>query len=306
MKINKLLLLVVLAFSGVQSSIAQNCQTIDTHETTGWVLPAGKYCLNVDIKQPELFDSHSMRFKTFSGAGLLSIISGEGEVDQHSARSPRLEIDLRNHTLEARPKNMVGVRDNVQSERVYLHNGSIIVPGTKEPNVGIDLQSLQSPRTAYARSTCARSDSSCGGGSASDGKAPTYRQTEHVVEKVDVRAGWLGVQMVGIGNTIRDSVIEVDSRGAIALFGPGSKIENNTIIVHGKGDPTPEDGAIVLWDGNGAVIRNNRFIFKGWLKKAPPGIRLIDSADVQLEGNTFEGFAVQVEQVGASSHRADR
>lgn len=306
MKLKKLLLPVVLAFCGAQCSMAQNCQTIDTHETTGWVLPSGKYCLNVDIKQPELFDSHSMRFKTFSGAGLLSIINGEGEVAQHSARSTRLEIDLRNHRLEARPQNMVGVRDNVQSERVYLHNGTIIVPGTEEPNVGIDLQSLQSPRTAYARSTCAQSDSSCGGGSVSAGRAPSYRQTEHVVEKVDVRAGWLGIQMAGIGNTIRDSVIEVDSRGAIALFGPGGKIENNTIIVRGKGNTTPDDGAIVLWDGNGAVIRNNRFIFKGWFKKAPPAIRLIDSTGVQLEGNTFEGFDVQVEQVGKSSYRINR
>lgn len=158
------------------------------------------------------------------------------------------------------------------------------------------------PRKIYARPYCTSVEAHCADQLSTNEHVPPYEPTGHVIEKVDVRAGWLGVQMVGIGNTLRDSVIEVDSRGAIALFGPGSKIENNTIIVHGKNDATPDDGAIVLWDANGAVIRNNRIIFKGWFKKAPPAIRLIDSTDVQLEGNTFEGFDQRVEQIGTSSY----
>ena len=247
-----------------------------------------------------------MRYKTFKGAGLLSIINLAVGMPRTSGNTLGLDLDLQNHTLEASPKNMIGVRDNVQSERVYLHNGSIIVPGAVEPNIGIDLQALQSPRTTYSRLNCARQDSNCGNPSMANGKVPPYRATGHIVEKVNVRAGWLGVQMAGIGNTIRNSVIEVDSRSAIALFGPGSVIENNTIIVHGKGEATPDDGAVTLWDGKGSIIRNNHFVFEGWLRKPPPAIRLIDSTDVLLEGNTFEGFDERLEQAGTSSYRISR
>ncbi|NIA54502.1 hypothetical protein HAV22_12740 [Massilia sp. TW-1] len=286
---------------------AQSCHPIETRPVgsgfRGRVVPIGKYCLNIDLKQFKEFDIHAGRFLTYEGVPLLNILYPSPGRTPDFSTGEITEIDLQGHELIAEPDDMTGILDRIPSEHLYVHNGTIHVPGTDEHNIGIDLQAMSSPRETYARPNCKASQTTCMDGPSVHQKAPPYRRTEHVVEKVNVRAGHLGVQMVGIGNTLRDSVIEVDSRGAIALFGPGSKIENNTIIVHGKGDATSDDGAIVLWDGNGAVIRNNRFIFKGWFKKAPPAIRLIDSADVRLEGNTFEGFDQRVEQVGASSYR---
>ena len=289
---------------------AQSCQQVRKipadSEYTGAVTSTGKYCLTIDLRQPKECDIHAMRYLTRVGAPLLSILCPGSHPCSQSANAEATEINLQGHKLVAEIDNMRGIQDTIPSAHLRVYDGTIVVPGNREPNVGIDLQAMARPRKIYARARCKSQEAQCTVPSSTDERVPPYEPTGHVVEKVDVRAGWLGVQMVGIGNTVRDSVIEVDSRGAIALFGPGSKIENNTIIVHGKGDPTPDDGAIVLWDANGAVIRNNRFIFKGWFKKAPPAIRLIDSADAQLDGNTFEGFDVQVEQVGKSSFRINR
>jgi hypothetical protein len=215
-----------------------------------------------------------------------------------------IDIDLQGHRLQADVDDMVGVKDRVASERIFLHDGTIVVPGAREANVGVDLQSMTSAYATYARLDCGKSGANCGNGQVAtiSKEAPPYESTRHIVDRMNVRAGWLGVQMVGIGNTLRNSVIEVDSRNAIALFGFASIIENNTIIVHGEGKPAANDGALTLWDGNGAVIRNNRFIFKGRIRQAPPAIRLIDAVDVRLEGNTFEGFSQVVAQTGKSSY----
>jgi hypothetical protein len=287
-------------------ALAQSCQPVRKipadGEYTGAVTSTGKHCLTIDLKQPKEFDIHAMRYLTRAGAPLLSILCPGSHPCSRSANTEVTEIDLRGHKLVADIDNMRGIQDTIPSAHLHVYDGTIVVPGNREPNVGIDLQAMARPRKMYARPHCKSPKIQCADQSPTNERVPPYEPTGHVVEKVNVRAGWLGVQMVGIGNAIRNSVIEVDSRGAIALFGPGSKIENNTIIVHGKNDATPDDGAIVLWDANGAVIRNNRIIFKGWFKKAPPAIRLIDSTDVQLEGNTFEGFDQRVEQIGTSSY----
>jgi hypothetical protein len=287
--------------------LAQSCHPVDTvpggSGYRGGVIPIGKYCLTVDLRQSREFDIHAARFLTYVGAPLLSIFHTGPLRSLDFSTGGITEIDLQSHEIRGYVDDMTGIRDMIPSRRLFIHDGTIVVPGNNKHNIGIDLQAMSSPQKTYARTNCKAQQTACEEGSAANHKGPPYLPTEHVVQRVDVRAGRLGVQMVGIGNTLRDSVIEVDSRGAIALFGPGSKIENNTIIVHGKNDATPDDGAIVLWDANGAVIRNNRIIFKGWFKKAPPAIRLIDSTDVQLEGNTFEGFDQRVEQIGTSSYR---
>lgn len=281
-------------------SSAQPCETVKTRPSgggvTGYVIPSAKHCLTMDLRQKKEFDIHAMRFLTYVGKPLLSIFCSHGETCTRSPGAPMIDIDLQKHQLKADVDDMVGVHDLVASEHIFLHDGTVIVPGTRTANVGIDLQSMTSAYETYARLDCRKSNAYCGNGQVAtiSKEAPPYEATRHIVERMNVRAGRLGVQMVGIGNTLRNSVIEVDSRNAIALFGFGSIIENNTIIVHGKGTPAADDGALALWDGNGAVIRNNRFIFKGPTRQAPPAIRLIDSSDVRLEGNTFEGFGNQV------------
>ena len=302
-----LLLAAALMCSSSTYSSAQNCRPVGTMPAgsgfRGDVIPIGKYCLTTDLKQSREFDLHAGRFLTYVGVPLLTItyIHLLGLPDFSSGNIT--EVNLQNHEIRANVDDMRGIRDTIPSKHLFIHDGKILVPGNDKHNIGIDLQAMSSPRETYARPNCKTQRAACEEMPTAHRDAPPYQATEHVVQKVDVRAGWLGVQMVGIGNTLRDSVIEVDSRSAIALFGPGSRIENNTIIVHGKSDPTPEDGAITLWDGSGAIIRNNRFIFKGSFKKAPPAIRLVDSANVQLEGNTFDGFDVQVEPVGTTTYR---
>ena len=300
--------LFLLAALASRASHAANCEPVGTTPANGHfiggVVPSGKYCLTVNLKQPKEFDLHAMRFKTFVGAPLLSISCPSWDACARSVGTRHVDIDLQGHRITADVANMTGIQDRVPTEHISLRNGSVIVGGTRAGNIGIDLQAMYSPRKTYARLNCKQAGVKCGNGQLVmvAPEAPVYLETRHIVERVKVRAGWLGVQMVGIGNTLRNSVVDVDNHTATALFGFGSIIENNTIIVHGKERPASEDGALALWDAKGAVIRNNRFIYKGRAKHAPPAIRLVDSAGVTLEGNAFEGFTQVLAQTGNSSH----
>ena len=131
-------------------------------------------------------------------------------------------------------------------------------------------------------------------------KPLVYHYDRSLVEAMTIRAGWRGVEMRGGGNVIRNSTIEVDGHTAIVLMGPETVIENNTIIVHGKGDAKPFDAAIKLRDAKGAIVRNNRIVYKGlWpFGKAPAAINLLDSTDVTIEGNTVERFEKLVRSNG--------
>nr|WP_255407841.1 right-handed parallel beta-helix repeat-containing protein [Collimonas sp. PA-H2] len=124
-----------------------------------------------------------------------------------------------------------------------------------------------------------------------------------MVEHMTIHAGWRGVVMGGGGNVLRDSTIDVDGHTAVYMYGPGSIIENNTIIIHRNGDAKPFDAAIKLRDAHGAVVRNNRIIYKGgWLGKAPAAVNLLDSTDVLIEGNTVENFDKLVRINGDSKY----
>ncbi|WP_369827846.1 right-handed parallel beta-helix repeat-containing protein [Collimonas sp. PA-H2] len=136
-----------------------------------------------------------------------------------------------------------------------------------------------------------------------DKKAPGYQPTGNLVEHMTIHAGWRGVVMGGGGNVLRDSTIDVDGHTAVYMYGPGSIIENNTIIIHRNGDAKPFDAAIKLRDAHGAVVRNNRIIYKGgWLGKAPAAVNLLDSTDVLIEGNTVENFDKLVRINGDSKY----
>lgn len=158
-----------------------------------------------------------------------------------------------------------------------------------------------------------------------------YKNTRVTADHLTIHAGYRGVVMGGGNNTIRNSIIEVDSHTAIFMYGPQPIIENNTIIIHRngavgtyqkggkkiKGDiasgimiggdiidsvKTNElDGAIKLRDAQGGIIRNNRIIYKGGFfsfGKAPVAINLLDSKDVLIENNTIEGFKALVRKNG--------
>jgi hypothetical protein len=119
-----------------------------------------------------------------------------------------------------------------------------------------------------------------------------YQPATHFkVEKLQVRAGARGVIMTGAENVLRDSVIEVDSDTAVYLYGPGTVVENNTIIVNMKPvRPARLPAVLKLRDADGAVIRNNRLIVRGAVPGADmAGINLLASRGVLIEGNRVEG-----------------
>jgi len=297
--------LIVATQLAIPICFAQDCNDLPVFHANGGVLGgairSGKQCLTVDLKQPRQFDIHAMRFLSLAGAPLLTIGCENSSTRQCGEGA---DIDLQNHRIEAEVDDMKGIQGG-DSRNLRIHDGTVVVPGRGLHNIGIDLTNLQNPGSTYARQPCDKIGEACNSGEKLSAitKLVPYRETNNIVERVDVHAGAIGVRMVGIGNTIRNSVIEVDGRNGIGIFGPGPTIENNTIIMRGSGKATPDDGALTLWDGNDAVIRNNRFIFRNQFSKAPPAIRLIGSTNAHLEGNTFEGFDRTVEQTGQSSYR---
>jgi hypothetical protein len=310
MKTMKSLVCSILLALPMTGAIAQACHPVDMVRARGGVLGSvrspGNYCLQTDLTQPNQFDIHAMTFKTTAGASLLSIrCTGNASCRQLTYRDVA-DIDLSGHTLDAESKDMVGIAGHAWRGGVTIHNGAIRVPGSRDTNIGIDLQSDLDPLTRPDGTRCAIVEQACGA-SANGNAAPAYQTTRYLIDKVEVHAGVQGIRMIGNGNTVRNSVIEVDGWSGLALFGKQSLVENNTIILHAKGDALPSAAAIQLRDAEGSILRNNRIVFKGGrLDKAPPAIRLIDSSDVQLEGNTFEGFDGRIEQVGTSSYRINR
>ena len=200
---------------------------------------------------------------------------------------------------------MIGVENSSGPLNVTVRNGRIRVPGKGYPNRGIYLRS-QNTQQMVKGEPCTLSTPGCEDLAASKTDAkrgPVYQATGYVIDTVDIRAGWRGVQMGGGGNILRNSVIEVDSSTAVVLFGPGAIIENNTIIVHGKGEHGGFDAALKLRDAHGAIIRNNKFIYRrGLFSGARTAINLLDSRDVLIEGNTFDGFEQPVRVHGATTY----
>jgi hypothetical protein len=126
-------------------------------------------------------------------------------------------------------------------------------------------------------------------------------QANFLLSRLNIRAGGRGVIRSGAGNTIRDSTIEVDGATAIFLHGRNSIIENNTIIVHARA-AGPNDAVIKLRDADGAMIRNNRIIYKGDSRTAT-AINLLDSRNVTIKDNIVEGIDNLVRQTGKTSVR---
>ena len=92
-------------------------------------------------------------------------------------------------------------------------------------------------------------------------------------------------------------MIETDSGTALWLYGPNAVVENNTIIVHCLSKPmglqgvarcNEMDAPIRLMHGDGAVIRNNRFVLRG--KAHQRVLSLFDTGAFTFEGNTFVGL----------------
>ena len=118
-----------------------------------------------------------------------------------------------------------------------------------------------------------------------------YPETRIVLENLTIRSPDVGIILQGGANVIRNCTIEVDGGTAIWLFGPNALIEDSTIIVNGKYLPLEADAPIRLHHGDGAIIRNNRFIFRDKATQRAVSLAYTGSEKpVTFEGNKIYGL----------------
>lgn len=287
--------LLLLIFS---CDVAFACQTVVQFPgaEVGYIEKVGKHCLTFDIVSPRRFDIHAGEYKK-SGDALLSISFRKNAMNRPRLETDFFEVDLQGHVLEQKTDNLRGIVAKGGIRRIRLLNGRVLVPGGKTAlavslaNDDGDLTLPGRPSYASRESVSSTQYEDIAAADTLDGKPPEYRKTENIVDNLNIKSGWRGVLMGGAGNILRNSTIEVDGHTAIYMFGPGTIIENNTIIVRGEGELKPFDAAIKLRDAHGALVRNNKIIFKsGWLSKAAAAINLLDSTEVKIEENTVENF----------------
>lgn len=243
-----------------------------------------------------------------------------------------VDLDLRNHLISGRPyENMLGIvvdslfeSGNRRRKGVFTNldlrvtNGRVETPGEESMAVSMapnryrwwvpfperEKMNLEDMPSATGKELWNASKSTY------EGYEETpwdYRPVTHyTVDNLQITSGGRGVVFSGAENALRNSTVEVESQVAMVSYGPKVLIENNTFIVHmGKDYYTaPATSAIVkLRDADEAVIRNNRFIVKGWNGKSPAAINLINSKNVTIEGNTVEGAEILVRTDADSSVR---
>jgi hypothetical protein len=304
---------------GLLALLGVNCQALECREieksSSNYekyvVIPTtGKHCLTHDIKQETVFDIHSMSYKNLTGMTLLEINYRSNFIDTATRKrvpnpplteSSFFEIDMQGHAIKSIPENLVGFEKFIADARIKISNGTIEVPGFRSPNIGIELGNYGGNLNIAGsrKSVGYQQNEDIPASETLDKKPPAYKPSNFVVDNMKIHAGWRGVSMGGGGNVLRNSTIDVDGHTAVFMYGPGSVIENNTIIIHGKLDAKPFDAAIKLRDAHGAVVRNNRIIFKGqFFGKAPAALNLLDSKEVLIEGNTVEGFETLVRSNG--------
>ncbi|MYN08010.1 right-handed parallel beta-helix repeat-containing protein ['Massilia aquatica' Lu et al. 2020] len=274
---------------------AQDCRPIlrdDTGSASGVsVVFAGKHCLQHDFRVGREFDLHSAAFKGPSTRSLIAVTPRTGW--KYSPDGP-FELDMQGHHARADVAGMDGVRGIGPGRNVIVRNGTLTVAG--QGSTGVRLLLRSRAQTAGMRSPIESEYEDVSMPEAAD-----TGQANFLLSRLNIRAGGRGVIMSGAGNSIRDSTIEVDGGNAIFLHGRGSVIENNTIIVHARA-AGPNDAVIKLRDADGAVIRNNRIIYKGD-SRAATAINLLGSNNVRVENNIVEGIDEVVRQTGKTSVR---
>jgi hypothetical protein len=263
----------------------------------------GYYCVEKDAHHTDVFDVHSFSKKNFSGEPLLTLLGPRRASDLPGAT---YVIDFRGHTLSAATKDMAGVSLDGELINVRVSNGKIVIPGSRTGNIGIFLklpvEGFAIPGVVMMGGPWNPSYEDVPYTGLENRRKPRYSRTNYVIEKMDIRAGYRGIVLGGGNNVIRNSRIEVDGNTAIYVYGPGTIIENNTIIVHGKGEGKQWDAAIKLRDADNAIVRNNRIIFNGTLfEKGEAAINLLDSDNVKIDGNTVTGFRKTVRVNGVST-----
>ncbi|WP_305824312.1 right-handed parallel beta-helix repeat-containing protein [Massilia brevitalea] len=194
-----------------------------------------------------------------------------------------LVVDLQRHTVVANAAMRAAIDTPARDWINYPDVHGPVLPA----NVPLDLRSdIASPgaaahmaeRTTFALEEVRR---------ALPARARDYPARGILVERVAISsAGW-GIGVEGAGTVIRNSTIEVDAGTALWIYGPNARIENNTIIVRGRGRVREVDAPIRLHHGDGAIIRNNRIVVKG--DGHPWAVTSFRTGAITLEGNTLNG-----------------
>lgn len=130
----------------------------------------------------------------------------------------------------------------------------------------------------------------------------------YTLENLHITSGGRGVVLSGVNNVLRNSTVEVDSKTAVYLYGPGAVVEGNTFIV--KLDPqdlAPLPAILKLRDAHGAIIRNNKFVVKAGVMtglfpgKSEAAINLLESTNVLIENNEVHDNQVLVRKDAQST-----
>lgn len=311
----RLLLTLSLLLIGA-SAVAQDagaCQPIQPRQGGGAVLTRpGLHCVTRDM----LVDSHYRPFAHGSeyknDDHIVILVAGDNMV-----------VDLQRHTVVANAAmraaidtpakdwiNYPDVHGPVLPANLTIRNGKIRVTrragdawGIKilsAPGLPLDLRSDMAGPGATGGLPAAQMTelSAFAVGQvrrALPARARDYPARGILVEKVAISsAGW-GIGVEGAGTVIRDSTIEVDAGTALWIYGPNARIENNTIIVRGRGRVREADAPIRLHHGDGAIIRNNRIVVKG--DGHPWAVTSFRTGAITLEGNTMNGKPIGPEGI---------
>jgi hypothetical protein len=129
----------------------------------------------------------------------------------------------------------------------------------------------------------------------------SYRKVEYILENLTLKVDGVGASLMGDGIVIRNCTIEVEGENALVVYGPNAIIENNHIVYRfSDANPglvtatypkapgrAPEiRSAIYLRKADNAVVRGNT-ISIDWRDSPVSAVALIDSLNVNVEGNSF-------------------
>lgn len=273
-------------------------KSVDFIEPRGEIESTGRYCLEVDLVQRQLYEVIRGRAVSHQGHEMVTISADDVQLDLSG-------FAIRNEWF---PKGIAMLRfyrpmggyemQGPGFERLTIRNGSFISPG--ESGIGLDLQSNEY-REASGRH----------GVDIPPGETPStyFRDTRHVIENLRIEAGQVGIIVQGKNNIVRNNRIVINEENAIIATGPNLILENNVIEIRGTitdyakayGHSLP----VQLIQADGAIVRNNRIRFIGSANDHRPeaAFDVIESRDVLFENNTIEAIPALERHDAASSLR---
>lgn len=254
----------------------------------------GSYCLVSNLIRRPLFDIHAGEFKSFGGDSMIFVGIEE---EKWSSSKGGIDLNLLSNSIEARPVNMFGVRGDGFVRNVNVHDGIVRVVGDRGKGISLAFAGLWDDNNRILSPlTRGMEDVSIPG-------VQELGDSYYVIDNVHVYADGRGIEMGGGRNVIRNSYIEVQSGNAIYMYGPNSILEGNTIVIHEP--PKGKFGAAVkIRDADGAVIRNNKIIYKRKIfgqHLVEAAINIFDSKGVVVKDNSIEGFQKLVRPVGKTT-----